>query len=162
MALLGRFTLIWLPSLLTLKVPETAWLLALTGRVNKTLVFFTHLFCSKNELSVRSRTVGPQPPRRGDRWAKKSPWLKGEDGVLRYELIHHQYWRLISAFKILPCLCCLCKQNRGLIFFYRLWQLTSDDNNCVIWCLFFHSQESEPGCAFLLLGVIRRKRRNFR
>lgn len=62
MALLGRFTLIWLPSLLTLKVPETAWLLALTGRVNKTLVFFTHLFCSKNELSVRSRTVGPQTP----------------------------------------------------------------------------------------------------
>ncbi|WP_148718524.1 hypothetical protein, partial [Escherichia coli] len=32
------------------------------GRVNKTLVFFTHLFCSKNELSVRSRTVGPQTP----------------------------------------------------------------------------------------------------
>ncbi|EQA5151034.1 Tn3 family transposase [Escherichia coli] len=36
----------------------------MTGRVNKTLVFFTHLFCSKNELSVRSRTVGPQTPYR--------------------------------------------------------------------------------------------------
>ncbi|MGK3687248.1 hypothetical protein ACSLPA_34320, partial [Escherichia coli] len=51
-----------LPSLLTLKVPETAWLLALTGRVNKTLVFFTHLFCSKNELSVRFRSIGLQTP----------------------------------------------------------------------------------------------------
>ncbi|EAV8739258.1 hypothetical protein FER67_14390 [Salmonella enterica] len=38
----------------------------MTGRVNKTLVFFTHLFCSKNELSVRSRTVGPQPPQKAE------------------------------------------------------------------------------------------------
>lgn len=41
---------------------ETAWLLASTGSVNKTLVFVTRPICSKNALSVRSRMVGLQTP----------------------------------------------------------------------------------------------------
>lgn len=51
----------------------------MTGRVNKTLVFFTHLFCSKNELSVRSRTVGPQTPKTYHIISSD----KGYDGVIR-------------------------------------------------------------------------------
>lgn len=43
-------------------MPETSWLLASTGRVNKTLVFFTRPICSKNALGVRSRTAGLKTP----------------------------------------------------------------------------------------------------